>query len=367
MTDEDIIKTFKTKRYRVNPNLLKQYISENGNRYNNEIKKYIESRYEDSFSFEESTYRIVEGIEVHPKCPVCGNLIPFHISSYKLFNDTCSPSCSSKLNYKLYIDNESIESAKETRKKTMNEKYGVDNPFQIPSIKTNILNKHLLLYNADEYIKKKKNIVKKTNQYFQNTYGCNPNQLEEIKEKKRQTNIHKFGTPCPLQNEEVAQKAKKAMIKKYGVPNYSNSIHRKKRVEQIKSKIYNTMKERNSFKYSKAEEELYSYIKMKFPDVCRQYKDKERYPYNCDFYIPTLDLFIEYQGYYTHNTHPYNDNDIEDRKKVEEYKEKYGPECQAITIWTIKDVEKRNCAKKHNLNFKEVWNINEAKKFIDSI
>lgn len=44
------------------------------------------------------------------------------------------------------------------------------------------------------------------------------------------------------------------------------------------------------------------------------------------------------------------------------YKEKYGPKCQAITIWTIKDVEKRNCAKEHKLNFKEVWSLDEGKK-----
>ena len=110
-----------------------------------------------------------------------------------------------------------------------------------------------------------------------------------------------------------------------------------------------------------------NYIKEKFPNVKRQYKDKIRYPYHCDFYIPELDYFIELQGYYTHNTHPYNPNSILDQVLVERYKEKYGPKCQSITIWTIKDVEKRNCAKNNNLNYKEFWNLNEAKQFIDSL
>lgn len=56
-----------------------------------------------------------------------------------------------------------------------------------------------------------------------------------------------------------------------------------------------------------------------------------------------------------------------DQVLVERYKEKYGPKCQSITIWTIKDVEKRNCAKEHNLNFKEVWSLKEGKEFIDNL
>lgn len=37
----------------------------------------------------------------------------------------------------------------------------------------------------------------------------------------------------------------------------------------------------------------------------------------------------------------------------------------AITTWTVRDVQKRKVAKENNLNYKEFWNINELKKFID--
>lgn len=70
---------------------------------------------------------------------------------------------------------------------------------------------------------------------------------------------------------------------------------------------------------------MFSYIKEKFPSVKRQYKDNIRYPWRCDFYIPELDYFIEIQGYYTHNTHPYNPNSILDQVLVQRYKERYGP------------------------------------------
>ena len=100
--------------------------------------------------------------------------------------------------------------------------------------------------------------------------------------------------------------------------------------------------------------------------VKRQYHCK-RYPYNCDFYIPELDYFIEFQGYYTHGKHPFDPNSDEDLQLIEYYKKKYGEDCQPITIWSIKDVEKRDCAKKHNLNFKEVWSLEDGKNFVNDL
>lgn len=51
--------------------------------------------------------------------------------------------------------------------------------------------------------------------------------------------------------------------------------------------------------------------------------------------------------------------------KFSPYRYKYY--LNAIKIWTIKDVEKRNCAKEHNLNFKEVWSLQEGKEFINDL
>lgn len=180
------------------------------------------------------------------------------------------------------------------------------------------------------------------------------------------------------------EKWRKTCLEKYGVDNVSGlpqlkeallkHNHSKKNIEHcrlisrnpiVRKKSDDTKRKNHTFNTSKPEEELYLYIKSKYPNVKRQYKDKERYPYNCDFYIPELDYFIELQGYYTHGKHPYNPNSIEDQILVEKYKEKYGPNCQAITIWTIKDVEKRECAKQHNINFKEVWSLEEGKTFVD--
>lgn len=71
-----------------------------------------------------------------------------------------------------------------------------------------------------------------------------------------------------------------------------------------------------------------------------------------------------------HGKHPYNENCIEDQtifRKWSSKKIEHPMYSSAIITWTIRDVEKRECAKKHNLNFKEVWNLEEGKEFIDNL
>lgn len=38
-----------------------------------------------------------------------------------------------------------------------------------------------------------------------------------------------------------------------------------------------------------------------------------------------------------------------------------------IYTWTIKDIEKRNIAKKNNLNYKEIWTVNEMYEFVKGL
>lgn len=54
-----------------------------------------------------------------------------------------------------------------------------------------------------------------------------------------------------------------------------------------------------------------------------------------------------------------------DQIEVERLKNKYGEECTQIIIWTIKDVEKREMAKKNNLNYLEFFTLDEVEKYIE--
>lgn len=69
-------------------------------------------------------------------------------------------------------------------------------------------------------------------------YGVeNTFQLEEIKDKIKQSNINTYGVENPMQCPEVVDKLKSSNMEKYGVDNPSKS-------QQVKQKIVDTMQER---------------------------------------------------------------------------------------------------------------------------
>ena len=427
VTDDVVKEEFKSKRYVYNPNTLRRYTSRIEGKYNKDIYEYLINRYNDSDSLKETLFRIYNGIEEHPKCPTCGKPLVFKGIFFKFCSNICAQS-SDEIKQKIKqtclkkygVDNyNKTKESKEKIKQTCLEKYGVEYFWQSNECKEKIKQTCLEKYGVDSPLKSEK-IRNKGKQTCLEKYGVdNPAKLEENKEKVKQTCLKKYGTISTTQCKEIRDKIKQTCLKKYGVDNPAKLEENKEKVKQtclkkygglapicdpniknqikqtclekygvdnygksLKHKInmstimssdemqehrYNVMTKNHSFNTSKPEEELYLYIKEKFPSVKRQYKDKLRYPYNCDFYIPELDYFIELQGYYTHNTHPYNPNSISDQVLVERYKERYGPKCQAITIWTLKDPEKRDCAKHNHLNFKEIWNLEEGKKFIDNL
>ena len=276
------------------------------------------------------------------------------------------------------------ENNKEKSKKTCLEKYGVEYPAQSSEIYNKVKQTCLDKYGYEcclnnEEVKNKIFITKEIK--YNNPKFVNPVKMMQTKIERygspgycnpikgKQTKIERYGT-ASYNNRE---KTKENCLIKYGVEYIQSTkiirdkIKRLQNTEEVKLKIYNTKKKNNSFgPQSKDESICYLYLSLYYPDTIRQYRDNERYPYNCDFYIPSLDLFIEFQGYYTHGKHPFNSNSKDDLKLIEQYKEKYDENCQAITIWTIKDPEKRKCAKEHNLNWKEFFTIDELKDWLEN-
>ena len=74
-------------------------------------------------------------------------------------------------------------------------------------------------------------------------------------------------------------------------------------------KSVKTKRKRNSFNTSLPEEQYYNQLLTQFSkdDIIRQYYDKSRYPFHCDFYIKSIDKFIECNFHWTHNNHPFNE------------------------------------------------------------
>ena len=368
------------------------------------ILEYLNSRYDDSDCMTETIRRIEYKLEERPVCKWCGGHVSFngyHKGSMH-YSACCCSSCHAKYtkdkrfetNVKKY-GRKNFGSAEKVKEYWISH-YGVDNPAKTDFVKKKMRETNLRKYGFN--CSSKSEIVKeKTKQTCLKRYGVEyTGQIEEAKEKSKKTCLEKYGSEYYIgskdclektiefskqnynvdwftKSEEIKNKAKETMLKRYGVE-YSMQIPKNKEYMsylmssyEMQERRYNTMKRNHTFNSSSTEEELFLYIKSKFPTVVRQYKDKNRYPYFCDFYIPELDYFIELQGYYTHGKHPFDPNSNEDLQLIEYYKKKYGEDCQPITIWSIKDVEKRDCAKRNNLNFKEVWSVEDGKNFVNDL
>ena len=368
------------------------------------ILEYLNSRYNDSDCMTETIRRIEYKLEERPVCKWCGGHVSFneyHKGSMH-YSACCCSSCHAKYtkdkrfetNIKKY-GRKNFGSAEKVKEYWISH-YGVDNPAKTDFVKKKMRETNLRKYGFN--CSSKSEIVKeKTKQTCLKRYGVEyAGQIEEAKEKSKKTCLEKYGSEYYIgskdclektiefskqnynvdwftKSEEIKNKAKETMLKRYGVE-YSMQIPKNKEYMsylmssyEMQERRYNTMKRNHTFNSSSTEEEFFLYIKSRFPKVIRQYKDKNRYPYFCDFYIPELDYFIELQGYYTHGNHPFDPNSNEDLQLIEYYKKKYGEDCQPITIWSIKDVEKRNCAKRNHLNFKEVWSLEDGKNFVNDL
>ena len=70
-------------------------------------------------------------------------------------------------------------------------------------------------------------------------------------------------------------------------------------------------------------------------------------------------MYLEIQGSWTHGYRPFNPNNKDDQLQLLEWQSKNNEFYNsAIKTWTIRDVLKRETAKKNNLNYLEVFTTN---------
>jgi len=361
MNYDDIIINIIYSKSRPSQKFLKNKI-----KYSN-VVNYLLNRFDYVENVRESLDRIKYHIEYRPCCKKCGNIVKYIglRNGYPKYRDFCSCKCSMN-----------SEQTKENLRKSIQDKYGVDNVFQDTKIKERIKNTWINKYGVDNP-RKSESIIAKINNTSIRRYGTSyPTSSTIVQDNIKKSILAKYGCKYYFLNNEFKEKSKLTCVCKYGVDNYMKSekariyMHEKMSTIEVQQKRINTCIKHNTFNTSKVEEELHSYIKEKFPSVKRQYRDKERYPYNCDFYIPEFDLFLELQGNWTHGKHAFDSTSKEDQVILEEWKEKSKEHpyySNAIKTWTIYDVNKRNKAKENNLNFKEVWSLDEGKAFINNL
>lgn len=126
------------------------------------------------------------------------------------------------------------------------------------------------------------------------------------------------------------------------------------------TKQYLTRKKNNTFNTSQVENDFYTTLLKENQNktIYRNYKDKERYPFYCDFYIVEDDLFIEVNAHWTHGGRPFDENDEACKQQLSEWQEKAKTSefyKNAIETWTKRDVLKLETAKRNKLNYKTIY------------
>lgn len=209
-------------------------------------------------------------------------------------------------------------------------------------------------------------------------------------DKSKQTKLKRYGNPTFTNPEKVKQtfnlKSKEEKLKimkkvettkllKYGDKHYNgNKKYTETELQEIQEKIYLTFKKNNSFRgkgkidnsnCSLAEETIYNRLITKYSKV--EYNKFIRGYGKCDFYIVDLDLYIEYQGTWTHGGKVF-ENTLEDLNKIQKWKSKNSAYYdQAVYTWTKLDVKKRKFAIENNLNWIEFFSMNEFENWFKNI
>ena len=235
---------------------------------------------------------------------------------------------------------------------TWQDEYGVDNPLKADEVKAKVVETCQDRYGADWPLGS--DIVRdKIVETLMEKYGVDcPFKSEEIRDKIVDTWMENYGVDNPFKSEEVRAKAIETWMENYGVNHPCKS-------EVVLEKIYQTKRENGTFNTSEPEERLHSMLVDFFgeTDVQRQFSD-ERYPFACDFYIASLDLFIELNAAWTHGGRWFDSEDPACLEKLRAWIVRSGDSeyyRNAISVWTGSDVRKRMQAQAMGLNYAVFW------------
>lgn len=181
--------------------------------------------------------------------------------------------------------------------------------------------------------------------------------IEAFKQSEVKAN-HKAGIAKALENEQMHINLSIGISNAY-----------KQRKEQILQKRNETKRRNNSFHISKPELLVKQFLEQVFSDVQYQHISKE-YPFSCDFYVPSLDLYIECHFNWTHGGRPFDENDESCIEQLDTWKEKAKTSQfyqNAIYQWTDLDVRKRQCVIDNNLNWLAFYSIGDFEEWLNKL
>lgn len=298
-------------------------------------------------------------------CPICGHaqaglkrMNECNVAHRQDVKDSKRDTCLEKYGAKTWA--ESVEGRKrlsdivlyggglEKMKQTCQERYGTDFWTQSDEGRKQLHD----VMSSDEMRAK---IVKG----YQREYGMHYMQTEQGRERAKL-----------YIDDERREKMLQSLINKYGVPYVVLTEDEKKLAVQ---KSWQTKRKNGTFNTSKPEKTLYNLLCDVYgkDDVLQQYVDDERYPFHCDFYVQSMDLFIELNAHWSHGGHWFDSSNLADVVLVEKWKEKSKEKgsryyYSAIDVWTVRDLLKRQFAIENKLNYVVFWknDLSDARKYL---
>lgn len=212
-------------------------------------------------------------------------------------------------------------------------------------------------------------------------FGCIASKLDWCKEKQEKTNQEKYGFKSTAEHPHVNEKAritcreryggdgpqcsekikeKKANtnLQRYGVKNILEREDIKKKINSIetKHKAHETMKLNNTYRTSKIENKCYEMLCDIFTsnDVERQ---KWLYKWPIDFYIKSLDLYVQFDGVYWHGLD----------RPLNEIKQFKNPRDKSIYRKFCIDRTQEKYCEEHNVKMLRATTINEIKDYVTNL
>lgn len=156
-----------------------------------------------------------------------------------------------------------------------------------------------------------------------------------------------------ISSDAVQDKTKSTCMRRYGVPFAMN-------LPETVDKVLDTKARNHTFHTSQPEEMMYQLLCNKFgpEDVKRQYKT-DVYPFRCDFYVISLDLYLELNAGWFHGYQWFDVNDSKCKDLLERWQRGFENGHllyrDAIHTWTVRDVKKRETAIRNKLNYLVFW------------
>ncbi len=181
-------------------------------------------------------------------------------------------------------------------------------------------------------------------------------QSDEVVRRFNESARRVYGVDWPIGHPRVVKKIRATLKERYGVDNAMQ-------FECFHDKAMATRLAEGSSCSSHSEDRMYAALTALFgvEDVRRQYKS-EAYPFHCDFYIESLDLYMELNGFWVHGTHWFDEMSDLDRETLVSWLARAESGCpqyrRAIDTWTRRDPLKRQIAIVNDLNYVVFWNSN---------